>query len=98
MNRGLLVAIAVAVSGLQIVLAQDESPLDTAQTARDEDARDRVLFSDETERIGPLTKKLVRNILMDQRDIWTSPLHMSRKDAVSWLVIGGSTGALVASD
>jgi membrane-associated phospholipid phosphatase len=65
---------------------------------RNEDARDRVLFADETERIVPIAKKLTRNILMDQKDIWTSPLHMSRADAASWLVIGGVTGGLIASD
>jgi len=63
-----------------------------------EDARDRVLYSTESERVVPLTKKLARNLLMDQKDIWTSPFHMSRRDGISWLIIGGTVGGLIASD
>jgi len=68
------------------------------KTPREPDARDRVLFSDETERIGPLTRKLTRNVLMDQAAIWTSPLHMSRDDVISWSIIGAGIGGLIASD
>jgi hypothetical protein len=68
------------------------------KTPKEPDARDRVLFSDETERIGPLTKKLTRNVLMDQAAIWTSPLHMSRNDMISWGIIGAGIGGLIASD
>src|SRR5437667_6298491 len=75
-----------------------DKEIDGPPTRPNEDARDRVLFADETERIGPLSKKLLRNVLMDQKDIWTSPLRMSRNDAISWLIIGGATGALIASD
>jgi hypothetical protein len=88
--------------------AQDQfvPPADTPPEAQageperppDRDDRDRVLYSDESERVGPLTTKLVRNILMDQKDIWTSPFHMDRRDAISWAIIAGGTGALVASD
>jgi hypothetical protein len=64
----------------------------------DDDARDRVLYSEETENLGPLTKKLVRNILMDQKDIWTSPFHMNAHDSIPWIVAGATTGALIATD
>jgi hypothetical protein len=65
---------------------------------KEQDSRDRVLYSDESERVVPLTKKLVRNLIMDQKDIWTSPLHMSRNDAISWGIIGGAVGGLIATD
>ncbi len=62
------------------------------------DRRDEILYSDETESIKPLARKLTRNILMDQKEIWTSPFHMSRHNAAWWLLFGGAAGALIASD
>jgi membrane-associated phospholipid phosphatase len=80
-----------------IVWAQDEpAPVNTP--VNDEDSRDRVLYSDDTESFKPLVTKLTRNILMDQKDIWTSPFHMNRHDAIPWIVIGAATGALIATD
>jgi len=35
---------------------------------------------------------------MDQKDIWTSPFHMNRHDAIPWIVFGAATGALIAGD
>jgi membrane-associated phospholipid phosphatase len=84
-----------------IVWAQDEpAPVNTPVNTpvNDEDSRDRVLYSDDTESFKPLVTKLTRNILMDQKDIWTSPLHMNRHDAIPWIVIGAATGALIATD
>jgi len=79
--------------GTGLVWSQTESPL-----LADEDSRDRVLYSAETESLKPLTTKLARNILMDQKDIWTSPFHMNRHDAIPWIVFGAATGALIAGD
>jgi len=31
-------------------------------------------------------------------DIWTSPFHMNRHDAIPWIVFGAATGALIAGD
>jgi len=89
-----------------IVQAQDEPTAPGAAPAstpantplNDEDSRDRVLYSDDTESLKPLVTKLTRNILMDQKDIWTSPFHMNRHDAIPWIVIGAATGALIAAD
>ncbi len=105
---------SLAVVGLLLVAtsgsswAQDQSDPDQVAAPQKDlgepptpaqlDARDQVLFSDETERIGPLTKKLARNVLMDQAAIWTSPLHMSRDDVISWSIIGAGIGGLIASD
>lgn len=36
--------------------------------------------------------------LQDQKAIWTSPFHTSKKDAKYWLIFGGATGALIAVD
>src|SRR5712691_7804198 len=45
-----------------------------------------------------LERKFLKNILRDQRAIWTSPLHLGKKDA-NWLVpLGVSTAALIATD
>jgi membrane-associated phospholipid phosphatase len=64
-----------------------------------QDARDAILFSTETEHLKPLTRKLARNILMDQKEMWTSPLHIrSFDDAVPWILVGAGTAGLIASD
>ena len=39
-----------------------------------------------------------RFVLNDQKVIWTSPLHTSSREAKWWLIFGGATGALIASD
>ncbi len=45
-----------------------------------------------------LEKKFIVNILRDQRAIWTSPLHLSRADAVWLAPLGVATASLIASD
>ena len=62
------------------------------------DARDNILYSEETERPGPLLKKEFRNIVMDQKAIWTSPFHMTKNEAGWWVLFGAGAGALVAAD
>ncbi|HEV8039997.1 MAG TPA: phosphatase PAP2 family protein [Bryobacteraceae bacterium] len=63
-----------------------------------EDRRDRVYYPGDTESPKPLLKKLVGNVLLDQKDIWTSPFHMHGTDALWWIGFGGLTAALVATD
>lgn len=63
-----------------------------------EDRRDEILYSDETEHIKPLAVKLTRNILLDQKEIWTSPFHITRHNAGWWLLFGGAAAALIATD
>ena len=71
----------------------------SAQTPDPEDARDRVLYSTETEHFKPLVGKLVRNVVMDQKDIWTSPFHIHTvEDALPWILVGAGTAGLIASD
>ena len=40
----------------------------------------------------------LKNILLDQKAIWTSPFRMTRKDAQWWLAFGAIVGAGVATD
>jgi membrane-associated phospholipid phosphatase len=40
----------------------------------------------------------LRNLLLDQKAIWTSPLHISRHDAVWLIPFAATTGALIATD
>lgn len=43
-------------------------------------------------------KRLPRYILQDQRAIWTSPFHTSKADAKWWVIFGGTTAVLLATD
>lgn len=63
-----------------------------------EDPRDRIYYPGDTERIKPLAIKLGGNLLLDQKEIWTSPFHMHKSNAVWWLGIGAVTAALIATD
>lgn len=62
------------------------------------DPRDRVFYPGDTESVKPLTRKLFGNILLDQKEIWTSPFHMHAKDAKLWLGFGALTAALIVAD
>ena len=68
------------------------------QTSAPQDARDRIFYPGDTERAKPLARKLLGNIWLDQKEIWTSPFHMHKSDAAWWLGIGGLTAALIATD
>lgn len=39
-----------------------------------------------------------RHLLSDQKSIWTSPFHTSKKDLKWWGIFGGATGVLIATD
>jgi membrane-associated phospholipid phosphatase len=90
----------------QIESAQDRSssqPPNAAQppnTAPNpfHDARDRIYYPGDTESVKPLARKLFGNILLDQKEIWTSPFHMHASDAPWWIGIGGATAVLIATD
>jgi membrane-associated phospholipid phosphatase len=43
-------------------------------------------------------KQVARDILHDQKQIWTSPFRMTRQNAKWWLIFGAATGALIATD
>src|SRR5260370_42178608 len=83
-----------------IALADREgnpTPEPSSSTAT-RDSRDSVFYPGDTERPKPLMRKLVINILLDQKEIWTSPFHMHAADAPWWIGFGGATAALIATD
>jgi membrane-associated phospholipid phosphatase len=43
-------------------------------------------------------KRLPRYIFQDQKAIWTSPFHTSKADAKWWVIFGGTTAVLLATD
>jgi membrane-associated phospholipid phosphatase len=42
--------------------------------------------------------RMPKFVIRDQVAIWTSPFHTSKADAKWWLIWGGATGALIATD
>jgi membrane-associated phospholipid phosphatase len=77
---------------------QSPPPPGSGQPTPPQDARDRVFYPGDTERAKPLARKLIVNVLLDQKEIWTSPFHMHKRDAGWWLGIGALTAALIATD
>jgi len=43
-------------------------------------------------------RHLPKDVLIDQKRIWTSPFHTARKDIKWWAIFGGATAALIATD
>jgi membrane-associated phospholipid phosphatase len=62
------------------------------------DQRDRIFYPGDTENPKPLFRKLFLNIALDEKDIFLSPFHVNRDNALQWLVPMAVTGALIASD
>ena len=91
----------IGIAALMLILsgtlpAGDDPPQNNA--AEPQDARDRIFYPSDTERPIPLGKKLIRNVLLDQKEIWTSPFHMHREDAKWWVGVAAVTGVLIATD
>jgi membrane-associated phospholipid phosphatase len=42
--------------------------------------------------------RMPKYVLHDQKAIWTSPVHTAKSDIKWWLIFGGATGALIATD
>ncbi len=62
------------------------------------DPRDRVFYPSDTKRVKPLARKLLRNILLDQKEIWTSPFHINRHNAGWWALGVAGTASFIAAD
>ena len=86
------VAVILALTGTAFAQSGDQ----TQSTSPD--ARDRVYYPGDTENLKPLGHKLLANVLLDQKEIWTSPFHMHGNDALWWIGITGATAALIATD
>ena len=98
MTAAKTLTIALLVAGylaLGLAAQAQTSPNDSSDSLT---ARKEARYSTETEPLKPLGKKFVKNLLLDQKDIWTSPFHMKRSDAKWWLLFGTATGALIATD
>jgi membrane-associated phospholipid phosphatase len=91
-------------------IASDQTPGSAAQPDTDasrsagqdqkpiEDARDRIYYPGDTEHLKPLGVKLFKNILLDQKELWTSPFRMKKKDLGWWIGIPAITAALIVTD
>jgi len=44
------------------------------------------------------TKNFAKDIFREQKQIWTSPFRMKKRDVKWWLIFGAATGALIATD
>jgi membrane-associated phospholipid phosphatase len=88
------------------VFAQDSSPDTSADTA----AKDSTLtvktgspaiknkdFYDKTGYFHPFVR-MPEYVLRDQKTIWTSPFHTSKRDIKWWVIFGGATVGLIAAD
>jgi membrane-associated phospholipid phosphatase len=81
--------------------ANDQAASEETKNSRPnplEDPRDRVYYPGDTERFKPLITKLGGNVLLDQKQIWTSPFHINKKNAKWWIGFGAVTAALIATD
>ncbi|HXJ42029.1 MAG TPA: phosphatase PAP2 family protein [Bryobacteraceae bacterium] len=63
-----------------------------------QDKRDLVYYPGDVEHLKPFTRKLLSNIWLDQKTIWTSPFHMTRDDAGWWAGLGAITAAAIVTD
>jgi len=59
---------------------------------------EQVLQPTETKHLPSAGRKFVANFVSDQKGIWTSPFHMNREEAKWWLLFGGGTAILIATD
>jgi membrane-associated phospholipid phosphatase len=57
-----------------------------------------VLKPAETKQLPSTGRKIITNFGTDQKEIWTSPFRMDRKDAKWWALFGGGTAVLIATD
>lgn len=81
----------------EIAQASDQSPQASQQT-HVLDRRDRIFYPGDTERPKPLFRKLFLNIALDQKDIFTSPFHINRENALEWIIPTATVGALIPAD
>ena len=80
------------------VEANTESDDSDSKSPPVEDRRDRIFYPGDTENPKPLLRKLALNIVLDEKDIFTSPFHVNRHNALEWLVPIAITGGLIVGD
>jgi membrane-associated phospholipid phosphatase len=68
-------------------------------TAFGQEPRDAgVQDSGQTDALKPFARGFAKDVLQDQKAIWTSPFHVTRKNARWWLTFGAITGVALATD
>ena len=77
---------------------QPVSPQSSQADTTPLDRRDRIFYPSDTENLKPLGRKLMLNILLDEKEIFTSPLHINRDNAKWWLLTGAIAGGLIVED
>ena len=90
--------------------AQNQQPAESAQPKTSDDAQRSAIgvqpgpevikpkdLYDATGYLHPFVR-MPKYVLADQKAIWTSPFHTSKKDAIWWAIFGGATVGLIASD
>ncbi len=103
-------SIAACEPGDSIQSSEPAPPPETAQITPEQEATHSVLQSkpggevikpkdlyDGTGYFHPFVR-MPKYIFYDQKAIWTSPFHTAKKDIKWWLIFGGATGALIATD
>jgi len=80
------------------VEANPESDDSDSKNPPVQDRRDRIFYPGDTENPKPLLRKLALNIVLDEKDIFTSPFHVNRHNALEWLVPIAVTGGLIVGD
>lgn len=83
--------------------AADDPPESASSTpdpsaATTQDRRDLIYYPGDTEHVVPLTKKLLGNLWLDQKEIWTSPFDMNKENAEWWAAFGALTVGAVLTD
>jgi membrane-associated phospholipid phosphatase len=63
-----------------------------------QEATEREPYTDKTDPLKDSAKELAKNIVLDQKQLWTSPFRMTRQNAKWWLIFGAVTSALIATD
>jgi len=93
----------IAVACVHPAIAQSpqtgsSQPRSDAREPSSRDRRDSIFYPGDTEQPKVLLRKLLLNIALDQKDIFTSPFHVSRENALPWLLPIATTGGLIAAD
>jgi membrane-associated phospholipid phosphatase len=98
-NWKLLCLLICLLPAAERVAAADPDPQTSARSAAtSEDKRDLIYYPGDTEHVVPLARKMAGNVWLDQKAIWTSPFHMSKKNAAWWAAFGALTAGAVLTD
>jgi membrane-associated phospholipid phosphatase len=92
------VALSGPAEATQSISVMNEDSGSDEQSTSALDRRDRIFYPGDTEKIKPLGRKLLLNIFLDQKEIFTSPFHINHDNAKWWLLSAVATAGLIAAD